>query len=96
MGWPKVCRCSAVHTPHSVNDWHNLHPLFENSMRRAYERLLRKLLKYPNGPAVVLVHSYCWLRVSQASEHGRQQRLRCALKHACAGVLTRLRGLGFE
>lgn len=49
---------------HSVNDPPSVHPMFENSMRRAYERLLRKLLQYPNAPAVVLVHSYCWLRVS--------------------------------
>ena len=49
---------------HSVNDPPSVHPMVENSMRRAYERLLRKLLQYPNAPAVVLIHSYCWLRVS--------------------------------
>ncbi len=53
---PSPCR--------SVNDWHDIHPLYENNQRRAFERLLRKLLKYPNKPAVVLVHAYCWYQVT--------------------------------
>ena len=31
--------------------------------RRAYERLLRKLLKLPNRPAVILLHTYSYREV---------------------------------
>lgn len=40
---------------------HALQVLFDNEYRRAYERLLRKLLNYPKHPAVVLMHSYNWM-----------------------------------
>ncbi|GFH13751.1 SGNH_hydro domain-containing protein [Haematococcus lacustris] len=59
--------CHNVHVPksadiifveYSVNDQAVALPVFDNAMRRPYERLLRKLLKYPNRPAVVLVHTY--------------------------------------
>lgn len=46
---------------YTVNDIHHVMPLFTNEYRRAYERLLRKLLGYPNRPAVVLMHSFNWM-----------------------------------
>ncbi|GAX77809.1 hypothetical protein CEUSTIGMA_g5252.t1 [Chlamydomonas eustigma] len=61
--------CHNMHVPkdvdivlveYSVNDWHSPAPTFQNNIRRGYERLLRKLLKYPNNPAVILVHTYVW------------------------------------
>ncbi|KAG1678053.1 hypothetical protein FOA52_000849 [Chlamydomonas sp. UWO 241] len=64
-----MAACVNVHVPlvtdlvlveYSVNDMQKTHPLFMNEYRRAFERLLRKLLEYPNSPAVVLVHSYDW------------------------------------
>jgi hypothetical protein len=33
----------------------------ESEMRRAFERLIRKLLNFPNKPAVVLVNSFIYL-----------------------------------
>ncbi|KAG1678961.1 hypothetical protein FOA52_013024 [Chlamydomonas sp. UWO 241] len=49
------------------DDWGAQVPISEtnelgsfNSMRRPYERLLRKLLSYPRNPAVVLIHSFVW------------------------------------
>lgn len=32
-------------------------------VRRPYERLIRKLLQYPNRPAVVLIHAYRWFQI---------------------------------
>ena len=62
--------CHDVHVPRdadvvildfSVNDWHNPSgPPFLNDVRGAFERLLRKLLNYPNRPAVVLMHAYAY------------------------------------
>ena len=46
-----------------MNDWHSPKPAFQNNLRRSFERLLRKLLNYPNFPAVVLVHAYIWYQV---------------------------------
>jgi hypothetical protein len=34
--------------------------VMESDWRRSFERLLRKLLQYPNNPAVVLLHSFRW------------------------------------
>ena len=47
----------------SVNDPESPMPAFENDVRRPFERLLRKLLKFPNRPAVVLMHAYVWAKV---------------------------------
>jgi len=67
--------CVNIHVPretdivlveYSVNDPYMTKVLFDNEYRRAYERLLRKLLNYPNNPAVVLMHSYNWM----APPHG--------------------------
>lgn len=30
---------------------------FDNAIRRAFERLIRKLLNYPNKPAVILMNA---------------------------------------
>ncbi|KAG1660750.1 hypothetical protein FOA52_010624 [Chlamydomonas sp. UWO 241] len=63
--------CHNMHVPkdsdiifveYSVNDEAHPMPLFNNDMRRAYERLIRKLLSYPNQPAVVLLHTYTWMQ----------------------------------
>ena len=48
----------------SVNDIHPVGSAFTNNMRRPFERLIRKLLRYPNHPAVVLMHEYVWFYVS--------------------------------
>ena len=47
----------------SVNDPESPMPAFENDVRRPFERLLRKILNFPNRPAVVLMHSYVWATV---------------------------------
>ena len=48
--------CHNIHVPrdadvvivdYSLNDQDPPYPLFDNSMRRPFERLLRKLLSYP-------------------------------------------------
>eukprot|EP00798_Chlamydomonas_sp_ICE-L_P032023 gene32023-16547_t len=49
-----------IFVEYSVNDVTPKEPPFINNIRRAFERLLRKLLQYPNRPAVVLMHSYIW------------------------------------
>eukprot|EP00201_Polytomella_parva_P006032 CAMPEP_0175076088 /NCGR_PEP_ID=MMETSP0052_2-20121109/22485_1 /TAXON_ID=51329 ORGANISM="Polytomella parva, Strain SAG 63-3" /NCGR_SAMPLE_ID=MMETSP0052_2 /ASSEMBLY_ACC=CAM_ASM_000194 /LENGTH=488 /DNA_ID=CAMNT_0016345093 /DNA_START=464 /DNA_END=1930 /DNA_ORIENTATION=+ len=59
--------CHRMHAPldsdiifveFSVNDPVQAQPLFENTDRMSFERLVRKLLNYPNHPAVVLVHAF--------------------------------------
>ena len=50
-----------VFVEYSVNDWHSPGgPPFQNNIRRAFERLLRKIMRYPNKPAVVLLNAYIW------------------------------------
>jgi hypothetical protein len=34
----------------------------DSEKRRCFERLLRKLLKYPRQPAVVLLNTYAYIR----------------------------------
>ena len=53
----------ALFSHRSVNDPESPMPAFENDVRRPFERLLRKLLKFPNRPAVVLMHAYVWAKV---------------------------------
>ena len=50
-------------------------PPFLNEPRRAFERLLRKLLGYPNRPAVVLLHAYAWNQVTWGGGRGGCQRI---------------------
>ncbi len=38
-------------------------PIPPRQVRRPYERLLRKLLNYPNRPAVVLMHGFRWFQI---------------------------------
>jgi len=45
---------------YSVNDEAHPSPPMDNPQRRAFERLLRKLLRMPRGPAVVLVSAYAY------------------------------------
>lgn len=47
-------RCPALPLPPPQNPM----PPFQNDVRRGFERLVRKLLNYPNRPAVVLMHAY--------------------------------------
>lgn len=51
-------------------------PAFDNAPRRSFERLLRKLLRYPRQPAVVLVNSYAWM--IDKGRCGRGARRRCS------------------
>eukprot|EP00798_Chlamydomonas_sp_ICE-L_P025706 gene25706-11364_t len=46
---------------YSLNDADPPKPPFNNAMRRPFERLLRKLLNYPNKPAIVLLNAYGFL-----------------------------------
>ncbi|EFJ42302.1 hypothetical protein VOLCADRAFT_107349 [Volvox carteri f. nagariensis] len=64
--------CHNVHVPkeadiifveYAVNDDEMPMPHMNNQVRRPYEKLLRKLLGYPNRPAVVLLHGFCWFRI---------------------------------
>ena len=52
--------------------------LFVPQIRRPYEKLLRKLLNYPNKPAVVQLHAYKWWA---ARAHARMHA--CICMHAC-------------
>lgn len=45
------------------NDIHASQATMDTAERRAYERLLRKLLKLPNRPAVILLHTYSYREV---------------------------------
>lgn len=66
--------CHNIHVPsnadiiivdYSVNDLHQspgFRP-FLHEIRRAMERMIRKLLNYPNRPAVILLHAYAWHQV---------------------------------
>ncbi|GLI61503.1 hypothetical protein VaNZ11_003832 [Volvox africanus] len=64
--------CHNVHVPrdadvifveYAVNDEEMPMPHMNNQIRRPYERLLRKLLGYPNRPAVILMHAYRWFQL---------------------------------
>ncbi|KAL6752501.1 hypothetical protein V8C86DRAFT_2753172 [Haematococcus lacustris] len=69
--------CYNVHVPktadiiiveYSLNDAETLSETpFDNSVRRPFERLLRKLLSYPNKPAVLLLNAYTWFDLGQSS-----------------------------
>ncbi|GFH11613.1 SGNH_hydro domain-containing protein, partial [Haematococcus lacustris] len=53
---------------YSLNDAETLSDTpFDNSVRRPFERLLRKLLSYPNKPAVLLLNAYTWFDLGQSS-----------------------------
>lgn len=43
-----------------MNDGPSPTPPFDNVARRSFERLIRKLLNYPNRPAVVLLNAYSY------------------------------------
>ncbi|GIM10433.1 hypothetical protein Vretimale_13985 [Volvox reticuliferus] len=64
--------CHNAHVPreadiifveYAVNDEEMPMPHMNNQIRRPYERLLRKLLGYPNRPAVILMHAYRWFHL---------------------------------
>ncbi|GLI61581.1 hypothetical protein VaNZ11_003996 [Volvox africanus] len=64
--------CHNAHVPrdadvifveYAVNDEEMPMPHMNNQIRRPYERLLRKLLGYPNRPAVILMHAYRWFQL---------------------------------
>ncbi|KAG2488702.1 hypothetical protein HYH03_012702 [Edaphochlamys debaryana] len=70
--------CHNVHVPqradvvileYAINDGQVAYPVMNNEVRRAYERLIRKLLRYPRRPAVVLFHTFRWFW--SLSEQGR-------------------------
>lgn len=46
---------------YAVNDASFPSPPFDNESRRSFERLIRKLLSYPNQPAVILVNAYSYV-----------------------------------
>jgi hypothetical protein len=50
--WPLVVASCSLNDEYTLSD-----VLFDNSVRRPFERLLRKLLLYPNRPAVVLLNA---------------------------------------
>ena len=61
--------CHNVHVPvqadiifveYSLNDEHAHGPAFDNPTQRPFERLLRKLMTYPNKPALVIYNAYSW------------------------------------
>lgn len=63
--------CNKMHIPSNVdviitefnvNDDPNPSPPMDNIARRSYERMLRKLLKYPNKPAVIVMNSFRWFK----------------------------------
>jgi len=66
--------CHNVHVPkhadivlldYTVNDQDQpIGPVMDNPVRRPFERLLRKLMYYPNKPAVIMVHSYIWHKLA--------------------------------
>eukprot|EP00798_Chlamydomonas_sp_ICE-L_P013622 gene13622-19500_t len=49
----------SINDPKQPNNVPEVIPAMD-PLRRPYERLLRKLLKYPRRPAVILIHSYMW------------------------------------
>lgn len=64
--------CSKQHIPatsniiiveFTLNDEANPNPEMNNLPRRAFERMLRKLLSYPNKPAVIILHVFRWFRL---------------------------------
>ncbi|GAX72559.1 hypothetical protein CEUSTIGMA_g15.t1 [Chlamydomonas eustigma] len=68
-----ISLCNGIHIPlesnmiileYSHNDEHAPLPLFDNHVRRSFERLLRKLLDYPKRPAILLLHTYAWHETS--------------------------------
>lgn len=52
-----------IFVEYALNDPANASPPMDNNARRSYERLIRKLLLYPNRPAVVLYHAFRWFIV---------------------------------
>lgn len=64
--------CSKVHIPvfsdiivveFALNDEPNPSPPMDNAPRRSFEKLLRKLLAYPNKPAVIVLNAFKWFKV---------------------------------
>jgi len=71
--------CHNVHVPqyadvviveYALNDENAPYPLFDNTVRRPFERLLRKLLSYPNRPAIILLNAYAYLLSHSAEQYG--------------------------
>ncbi|KAJ9522489.1 hypothetical protein QJQ45_008221 [Haematococcus lacustris] len=72
--------CYNVHVPqtadiivveYALNDEQTLsNVLFDNSVRRPFERLLRHLLSYPNQPAVILLNAYSWFQMEDSKPDG--------------------------
>ncbi|MEW5305456.1 MAG: hypothetical protein WDW36_007994 [Sanguina aurantia] len=63
--------CSKMHIPvyadiivaeFNVNDESNPSPPVDNVARRSFERMLRKLLDYPNKPAVIILNAFRWFK----------------------------------
>lgn len=59
--------CHGTHVPrdadiifleYAINDEEMPMPHMNNRMRRPFEKLIRKLLKYPNSPAVIIYSAY--------------------------------------
>ena len=71
-----VHQADVVVVDFAVNDRYPVFgPPFLNEPRRAFERLVRKLLSYPNRPAVVLLHAYAWNQVTWGGGRGGCQRI---------------------
>ncbi|KAG1680790.1 hypothetical protein FOA52_008123 [Chlamydomonas sp. UWO 241] len=67
--------CTLMHVPRNAsivvleyghNDLHHTsgHEPMDNPQRRPFERLVRKVLNYPNRPAVILLNAYAWHETS--------------------------------
>lgn len=51
---------------YSLNDEQTMSDtVFDNAVRRPFERLLRKLLQFPNQPAVILLNAYAWFQLEK-------------------------------
>lgn len=67
------------------NDIHASQATMDTAERRAYERLLRKLLKLPNRPAVILLHTYSYREVRTTCQSSKQSTSEGLAKHTSSG-----------